>query len=107
MSQHCRSPFIGCGATCAREVGDIRAGIWSRIVDRRMGVEARPQEQGVFAVLNLDLIDTMIQSRHLLNLKRRAKQVKLLVVTFPEVQENDSRLSVRLVRLEIHTLLFL
>jgi hypothetical protein len=72
-----------------------------------MGVEARPQEQGVFAVLNLDLIDTMIQSRHLLNLKRRAKQVKLLVVTFPEVQENDSRLSVRLVRLEIHTLLFL
>jgi len=50
-----------------------------------MGVEARPQEQGVFAVRNLDLGDTLIQSRHLLNLKRRAKQVKRLMVAFPEV----------------------
>jgi hypothetical protein len=82
-------------------------GIWSTIVDRRMGVEARPQEPGVFAVRNLDLVDTLIQSRHLLNLKRRAKQVKRLMVAFPEVQEHDTRPSVRLVRLEIHTLLFL
>lgn len=75
-------------------------GIWSRIVDRRMGVEARPQEQGVFAVRNLDLVDPLIQLRHLFNLKQRAKQVKLLMVAFSEVQENDTRRSVRLSRIE-------
>jgi hypothetical protein len=72
-----------------------------------MGVEARSQKQRMLAVRSLDPVDTLIQPRPLLNLKPRAQPVTLLIVTFLELQEHDSRRSERLGRLEIHTLLFL
>jgi hypothetical protein len=61
----------------------------------------------MLAVLGFDPVDTLIQPRRLLNLNQRAEQVILLIVTFLELQEHDSRRSERLVRLEIYTRLFL
>ena len=75
-------------------------GIWSRIVDRRMGVEARPQKQRVLAVLGFDVINALIEPRHPLGC---TEQIELLIMVFPEVQKNDTRRAVRLVRLEIRS----
>jgi hypothetical protein len=66
------------------------------VLRHSMGVEARSQKQGMLAVLGFDSVNALVQPRHLLNLKRRAKAIKLVIVAFSEVQENNTRRAVLL-----------
>jgi hypothetical protein len=69
-----------------------------------LGVDARSRKQRKLAGLCFDPVDTLIPPRPRLKRKKRATQVKRLIVTFLALQEHDSRRSGRLGRLEMHML---